>query len=434
MLDRLILVVAIAALFYIVIPGIGAVTTRTRWRRFRAQITGASWLPTVSYRQLNASSTISERTRIGEFRCFGALEAIEGDNVVWVRDRNFSIACDMRNVRVFLLAAESGWSGYQEAPLSDRLGTPIEPPTVVRWEGLSSLPEGTGMFVAGPLYAEGGRPKFQSSSEEKLLVVLYDGAPETVLRRCIVSGRQRNEFWNQVTPIALTAGALALLLAAYILVQQPLMRLPAIIAAGLGLVPILPMLPPAVPLFFLYRSLWRRGRALRAERDVLRLPLRYFRGDEDTAVLPDGEPYLEMVVSRKQADLLQQRGAALERLPFGSDGDWEPIEFYAFGKAADASGEASNGATAGPFAGPPDVPADEPAASEREQTDPPVPLERPRDPMAELVVVAGGHPSWLAKQCQRRAKRLELSALVTFAATIVINLYLVLLVVSRLIR
>jgi hypothetical protein len=401
-MNQLLLVIAIAALFYVLIPGVGAVSTRTRWRRFRAQVVNASLFPTVGYREINRSSTVAEGTRIGSFRCFGSLEAIEGDNVVWVRERNSSIACDMRGVTVFLLSAESS-GGYRRAPLSDRVGIPSDPPTSARWERLSSLPEGTGMFVAGPLYADSGRPKFRAGPDQKLLVVLYDGAPETVLRRCIVTGRQRNEYWNQITPISLVAGALALLLAAYVLIQQPLSRLPAIIAGGLGLVPILPMLPPGVPLFFFYRRLWRRGRGLRAERDVLRLPLRYFGSDDYEAILPNGEPYRSVAVSRGAAERLLEHGAQYEHLP--SDSNRKDLDYYAFGTPVGGA-----------------------------ETEHGVPLRRPADPMAELVVVGGGHPSLLARRAQRRAERLELSALLTFSTTILVNLYLALIVISRVIR
>lgn len=406
-MDQLAIVIVVATMFYALIPGVGAVAARTRWRRFRERVIEASRMPIVSYRQVNASSTFPEHSRIGHYRCFGALEAIEDDNIVWVRDGRSSFACNMRNETLFLLATEGG--GEQEAPFSNRLGLTAEPPTAVRWEALSSLPEGTGMFIAGPLYAEGGKALFQSTPDDKLLVVLYDGEPETVLRRCIESGRQRNEYWNQLTPISLAAGALALLLTAYLLVQQPLLRLPAIIAAGLGVAPLLPMLPPGVPLFFLYRRLWRRGRELRAERDVLRLPLRFFQlgGEEasvDAATLPDGERYCGQAVSGEVADALLEAGAAYEQLPFAVASGRSSVELYAFGRPR----EQAEGVQA--------------------------PLEPPADPMVDLVVVAGGHPARLAQQCQRRAQRLELTAVATLGAAMIMNLYLALLVISRIIR
>ena len=36
--------------------------------------------------------------------------------------------------------------------------------------------------------------------------------------------------------------------------------------------PIAPFLPPAVGFYYLYRKYWMRGRVLRAQRDIIRLP------------------------------------------------------------------------------------------------------------------------------------------------------------------
>ena len=63
--------------------------------------------------------------------------------------------------------------------------------------------------------------------------------------------------------------------------------------------PLIPLFPPGIIFFLLYRNIWRLGRFLRAERDILRLPLRYFddsaqtRGDLRVAELPGGQLYGE---------------------------------------------------------------------------------------------------------------------------------------------
>ena len=55
---------------------------------------------------------------------------------------------------------------------------------------------------------------------------------------------------------------------------------------------------PGFPLYFAYRSYWKRARLMRAQRDVIRLPLRYFPPSADgnrgkrATLLPDMEPYL----------------------------------------------------------------------------------------------------------------------------------------------
>ena len=47
---------------------------------------------------------------------------------------------------------------------------------------------------------------------------------------------------------------------------------------SLAAAPVAPFLPPGVALYYLYRYFWKMARRLRAERDLLRLPLRYFPG------------------------------------------------------------------------------------------------------------------------------------------------------------
>jgi hypothetical protein len=62
-----------------------------------------------------------------------------------------------------------------------------------------------------------------------------------------------------------------------------------------SLLPLLIFIPPGILLFFLFRRLWKRGRILRAERDLLQLPLRYFDSVQDRntveSPLPDGETF-----------------------------------------------------------------------------------------------------------------------------------------------
>ena len=105
----------------------------------------------------------------------------------------------------------------------------------------------------------------------------FTTAPKTASsfgRSC--SGRQRNEFMNSVTLPSVAIGALLLVLLAFSLLAVPEFRLIALVALTAGLAPISPFLPPGFPLYFGYRSYWKKARLMRAQRDVIRLPLRYF--------------------------------------------------------------------------------------------------------------------------------------------------------------
>jgi hypothetical protein len=63
-----------------------------------------------------------------------------------------------------------------------------------------------------------------------------------------------------------------------------MLRLPALSALTASLLPVAPILPPALIGYSIYRSLWKRGRALRAERDLLRLKQHMWRHKEREAV------------------------------------------------------------------------------------------------------------------------------------------------------
>jgi hypothetical protein len=396
-MEQITLVLALAGVFYVLIPGAGAFAVRNRWRRFRRRLTEASRLRQADYSQLRRSSTVPDGERLGSFRFFGTLEAIQGNDTIWLKDGRVSFACSMTRVTVFLLPA-GGMLNPEEA---GGYSFPDDTPSSVRWDTLSSLTEGTGIFVAGSLYAMEGKPTFRDSDEERLLVILYDGAPRTLLRRSIWSGRQRNEYWNQLTPASLAAGTLSLGLSAYLFLRGPLLRLPAILGLGFSVVPVLPLFPPAVPLFFLYRGLWKRGRIFRAQRDLLRLPLRYFNSDRECeAELPDGERYGWKQVGREEAMRLVRRGAVYQDVPRGSGGDGFPT-YRVYGAFDDDRENAA--------------------------------VRKPEDPMAELVVVPG-NPARLSKSAQRRARWAELAAVAAFVSGLGMNLYLALVLLSRVIH
>src|SRR5208337_3508208 len=75
-------------------------------------------------------------------------------------------------------------------------------------------------------------------------------------------------------------------------------RTVALLSLTAGLAPLAPFLPPGFPLYFAYRSSWKKARIFRVQRDVAALPLRYFPPSAGGArsrratLLPDMEPYI----------------------------------------------------------------------------------------------------------------------------------------------
>jgi hypothetical protein len=109
--------------------------------------------------------------------------------------------------------------------------------------------------------------------------------------QAIRAGRDKNEYWNAVTPYALIAGALSLIYIAISFLSRPAFRLTSITAFIAVFIPLFPMLPPGILFTLLYRHLWWQARVFRAYRDLARLPLRYLSPGEESCILPGGERY-----------------------------------------------------------------------------------------------------------------------------------------------
>lgn len=391
----LLLVLLVAFIFYGLIPGIGAFFARSRWRLFRRRIQESSLYPFLGYSDLSKQGDF-----LGNYRVFGDLEAIQGNNSIWINNGSFTVEADLKAAKLYFLPSFSVAS--QKAPV-ERLQDviPDEQPAMVSWDQVFSLPAGIKMFVAGPLFSHEDRAVFRSQAREPLLVVLYDGPQSTILQRAIWAGRQKNEYWNQFTLASLLTGSFCMLLLAYIMLRSIPSGLPPLAALSLAFFPISGLLPPGFILYYLYRHFWKQARLLRAERDLLRLPLRYYpnRGTRDEALirLPTGEPYLH---SRDAGLLIKGdlivRGASLPYRQADRAGSYE-----LFGAYEEQDGECW--------------------------------LQVPRDPMAELVLVLGD-PEVLADGCNARAHLFELLSLLCVFFGLGVNLLLLLAIWHLIIR
>jgi hypothetical protein len=355
----------ISAIFFVLIPGIGAFSVRGRWRRFRRRVEAASLAPLLTYRRARSRETARDEGH--QFRFFGSLEAIQHDRELSLRGGDLTVAADMTYSDIYVLPRDTG-------------DLPDEPPLRTTWDRLGSLTEGTRVFVAGELRRDGNSAVIRGDSTLPLLVVLYDGSERDLLRRSIWSGRQLNEYWNQLTPASLAAGTLALIILAYVLLRSPAGRLPAIAALSLASAPFLLLLPPGIVMFFLYRRSWRRGRVFRAHRDVLLLPLRHVY-EGGTGKLPDGQDYSAFSIDTEEAGELVAAGAHMLSPPVAL----ESTDYVVFGSRTDSQ------------------------------------IGLPADPMTELTIVPGD-PEALSLLCQRLARRFELLSVAVLGMGLVLNL------------
>lgn len=168
-------------------------------------------------------------------------------------------------------------------PLAD--GSPEEgsAPKSMSWSSISSLAEGSLFFVFGTLSIQkNGRLCFKNTPDNPMTVVLFEEEPQNFLYWSVWSARQRNEFWNKMTPASLLVGALLYLLLSLSLSGLQIQRFWLAVSLSGSLVPILPLFPPGLIFYFLYRRYWNQGRLLRAERDVIALPVVTFYPDFQT--------------------------------------------------------------------------------------------------------------------------------------------------------
>lgn len=361
---------------------------RSRWRNFRHRIIEASTYPRISYGIINTAP----EGLIGKYRFFGTLEAIQ-ENRIWVRNEKISLRADLSGCSVYLLPAND-YEGRGENGNGNQGWQRDEEPQRVSWNKIFSLPEGTKMFISGPLYRENGRRIFRSEKGDPLTVVIYDGPEETILSRSIWSGRQKNEYWNSFTPMSVTAGSFGLFIHAYTMFRDPMLRFPAIVTLTVSLLPVILFIPPGILLFFLYRRLWNRGRFLRAERDLLQLPLRFFPSDAEgpyqETITPDGIPLAMVRIDTKTN--------GIEKAYLGNP----TVRTSSLIKESDCACVIGT-----------------PIKVEGR-----LQLQEPDDPMAEFLLVPG-NPASLSDECARKAHLFEITAAVVLTVGLLVNVTLV---------
>jgi len=263
--QHLFIIILITLFFYGFIPIVGAFFVRSRWRQFRALLMKASLRPLLSYKAVHGSQNS------GLFRIFGSLQAIQDDNILWIANDKVSVSLDLEGLPIYILPSETKDDSQLKTSMY-----PDESPKRTYWSSLFSLPENTSFFVSGELVHKDGRSKFSNSKKYPLLVIIYDSEDSDFYSHAILSGRQHNEYWNVLTPGTLTLGSFSLFIYFYILIQMPYMHFVAVTALSFSLVPILPFLPPGLFFYYIYRHFWKKARILRAERDLLKLPLNFF--------------------------------------------------------------------------------------------------------------------------------------------------------------
>jgi len=203
------------------------------------------------YRQLDNDSV---------FKFTGNIESITDGHTLWVRGDDLTIPVSLLKTKCYLLPKHEG-EGLPEAPEQ------------IRWNRVSTLTEGSKVFIGGMIGKQDNRYNFIQSKENPLMVIFYS-CPDAELPGSVIrSARTRNEYWNSLTPASLAIGALILIYIAASFLDRPAFRLTVISALAACFIPILPIFPPGFLFTSLYRRLTWNARKLRAEHDLARFDL-----------------------------------------------------------------------------------------------------------------------------------------------------------------
>ena len=384
--QHMLIIILIALIFYGLVPLIGAFSVRNKWRRFRSQLMKASLSPSLTYGAVHGSSLS------GVYRIFGSLQAVQDENILWLADGTVSVSVDLAGVPVYILpSVPKGESMVKTGNYPD------ESPRRTYWNRIFSLPERTSIFVSGELVHRDGRSQFRNTKNIPLMVIIYDCDDSDFYSHAILSGRQRNEYWNSLTPGSLTIGSFSLFIYFYLLIQMPYMQFTAVTAVTFSLVPVMPFLPPGLGFYYIYRHLWKKARILRAERDLMRLPVNFFSSqgglsNSSSVILPDGLKYQCSVINNLEEAWTMFDNASLRDsslLETYADRD----EYFVFG--SEPGGKA--------------------------------------DPMAETLVMPGD-PDVLLLESTKKAQKYEIFSAFSFGIGFLMNLFIFLTAITLFIR
>lgn len=239
-------------LFFIVLPGVGAVSLRRRWNRFRKTLFSYSKEPMLEYSNLESTKRF----------CFkGELESFRDDNVVWLRGETLSVCIDLDKQYIYSLTKNA-----------DTL-------TRNRWSNISSLVEGTQFYVFGTLIYHRGVPYLVGNSSEDLIVVICD-EDTNIYENLIRKARDKNEIWNSFSPYLYITGVFLLIILSYISYtsySNKTWSFYLLVAAG---TPFYFIIPPGLIFYLQYRKMWEKALRFLILRDLKLLRGDYFTSEK----------------------------------------------------------------------------------------------------------------------------------------------------------
>jgi hypothetical protein len=429
----LLVIIALAAFWYGVVPVAGAFITRRRWRIFRRRFDKLRLKPALDY------GAYRQEGGDASYRFIGGFESLTGGETLWLQGEGLTVPVSLGGAHIYMLpsprpesarGAKGGVSPPPERPVPEegegKGGLEVfdpgeEAPERIRWDRISALATGAKVFVGGPLIFRDGRRTFSATRENPLLVIFYDGPDRSFPVRTIRAARHRNEYWNAFTPYGFILGAFSQLIVALVFLPRPAFLLTALTALIALFTPVFPLAPPGLLFTVIYRRLWWRARLFRARRDLARLPLKYIPPGERTGRVPGGELYGAVYVPALPPEFFDRKIPVL--IPGQGPGrNYSQEGWYIFGALSPALAERAASLD----------PARSPPLSPPEGECPPAELPAEPEDVFALHCAVPGNPEILAARYTRQAYVLEILAWVILLSGMGLNVFFIHMIVALL--
>jgi hypothetical protein len=242
----LLAIAGILVFWYGVAPLAGACIRRYHRRVFRQRLKEVLHKPLLDYETWRRLERGGVQDALYQFS--GEIESTS-ETMLWVKNDSLLIPVELRNTPFFFIN-------------DNNLRR-------IAWRRHPDFFEDTKIFVAGELVQREGRRIFASTKKTPLIAVLYDTKEEDFIPRIVGASRNKNDYWNAITPYSILIGAFSLIITAVSFLRHPAFWLTATTAFIAAFIPLFPFFPPGVLFTALSRFLRKQSESASIRADML---------------------------------------------------------------------------------------------------------------------------------------------------------------------
>ncbi|MDR0708410.1 MAG: hypothetical protein LBF60_11150 [Treponema sp.] len=242
----LLAIIGILVFWYGVVPMVGLCIRRYHRKVFRRRFKEVLRKPLLDYETWRLLERGGGQDAL--YRFSGKIEATS-EHMLWVQNDFLLIPVELRNAQFFFITGDS----LQR----------------IVWRRYADFSEETKIFVAGEVVQREGRRIFASTKKESLIAVLYDAEEEDLVPRIISASRNKNDYWNAITPYSILIGVFSLIVTAVSFMRHPAFWLTVIAAFIAVFIPLFPFFPPGILFTAFSRFLRKQSESASIQADML---------------------------------------------------------------------------------------------------------------------------------------------------------------------